>query len=289
MAEQKFVEWDDRFSVGIPLVDSQHKQLIVMTNALYLACSYNTAAAKAQFQNTVHQAVAYVKYHFSTEEQIMEKTAYPGMADHKKQHADFVQTVFDNVKAFEEGKNFVPNQFVRFLKDWVLSHIAITDSKLGDFLIKLQKEGKLGKITMKKKTPDEPCTEKPIVLAVDDMKTQLAFFKQTLTRYDVFTCASPLQALEMISYMDVDLVLLDLAMEEMSGYEFLKRLKKDPRLKGIPVIVVSGNRSEEHIAASLKLGARDFIAKPAAPELVEAKIQAILAGSSPPVSPAAQR
>jgi hemerythrin len=122
-----------------------------MANKLYSACHYSNEAAKEQFKKTVHEAVAYVTYHFSTEEKIMVAVNYPGLSVHKKEHNDFTQEVLTQVRAFEEGKKFVPNLFVRFLKDWVLSHIAVTDSKLGEFLIMLQKEGKLGEITMKKK------------------------------------------------------------------------------------------------------------------------------------------
>jgi hemerythrin len=154
MSEQNIVDWNNRFSVGVSLIDEQHKKLVAMTNELYFACSYSTDFGKAQFEMTIHDAVAYVRYHFATEEKIMEKTSYPGLADHRKEHTEFIKQVLENVKAFQEGKSFVPNQFVRFLKDWILSHIAITDSKLGGFLIDLQKTGKLGAITMKEKTHD---------------------------------------------------------------------------------------------------------------------------------------
>ena len=269
-AVQKFVEWEDKFSVSIPLVDSQHKRLIEMTNQLHEACGYDTDFAMDQFKKTAHDTVVYVKYHFSTEEQIMEKTEYPGYAEHKKFHAEFVMEVIKYVASFEEGKKFVPNQFVRFLKDWVLSHIAIVDSKMGHYIAELQKTGKLGKITMKRK--NEAGTEKHIILAVDDSKTQLVQFKNILSMYDVFTCESPLQALEMIKNMEVDVILLDLAMVEMTGFDFLKQLKEDPEKRKIPVIVVSGNNSEKYITESIKLGADDFIAKPAEPKLLLKKI-----------------
>ena len=271
---QNFVEWDDRFSVGVPLIDSQHKQLLEMTNELYLACRYSSTSAKEQFKKTAHGAVVYVKYHFSTEEQIMEKTAYPEMGPHKKAHAEFVQKVLTDVASFEKGKQFIPYQFVRFLRDWILSHIAITDSKMGNFLLELQKTGKLGKITMKKKT--SAGAEKQIVLAVDDSKTQLAQLKQILPQYDVFTCESPVQALEMAKNMVIDIILLDLTMEEMSGYEFLKQLRKDPMLHTIPVIVVSGNKTEKFISAAARLGSNDFIGKPVEPEALLQKIKLLL-------------
>jgi len=149
--ENNFVVWDDKYSIGIPLIDSQHKELIALTNELYKACRYGDEAAKEQFRMTIHEAAAYVKFHFSVEEQIMQKAGYPDIVNHKKYHAEFVREVLGNVSAFETGKRFIPQQFARFLWDWILSHIAIVDTKLGSYLLDLQRTGKLGVIAMKGK------------------------------------------------------------------------------------------------------------------------------------------
>ena len=153
-AEQKIVEWEDRFSVGVPLVDNQHKHLIDMTNQLHNACLLSDDTAKEQYKKTVREAVAYVKHHFSTEEQIMEKTAYPGLVDHKKIHTEFAQEVLRNALFFDDGKKYIPNQFVRFLRDWVLTHVALIDNSLGNFLIDLQNRGKLFLITLDVKSQE---------------------------------------------------------------------------------------------------------------------------------------
>ena len=147
-SEQNFVDWEDRFSIGVPLVDNQHRHLISMTNELHSACQLSEYYAKEQFVKTVREAVNYVKYHFSTEEQIMEKTAYPGLVDHKRIHTEFAQEVLKNALYYEEGKKFIPNQFVRFLRDWILTHVAFVDSSLGDYLMELQDIGKLCIVTL---------------------------------------------------------------------------------------------------------------------------------------------
>jgi hemerythrin len=141
------VEWHDKFSIGIPLIDNQHKALVLITNKLY-----NAGSSDEQFAETIKEAVAYVKFHFSVEEQIQARTAYPGYEEHKKLHAEFIREILNHVVAFKEGKKFVPHQFVHFLKDWVLSHIALVDKKMGDYLTGLQRSGKLGDITLKRKT-----------------------------------------------------------------------------------------------------------------------------------------
>ena len=279
---QNFVSWEHRFSINIPLIDSQHKKLIDLANELHKACRYDTASAKEQFRNTIREAVAYVQYHFSVEEQLMTKTAYKEFAEHKKHHTEFIQEVLDNVAAFESGKKFIPNQFVRFLRDWVLSHIAIVDIKLGEYIVTLQNNGKLGDISMKGNT--ENGIEKKIVLAVDDSKTQLMQFKNILTMYDVHTCESPLQALEMAKNMAIDIILLDLDMPDLTGLEFLQHLQQVSGKQPIPVIIVSGNSTEKLILASKNEGAIDFIVKPVEPQLLIKKIQYQLADKKIPAA-----
>jgi hemerythrin len=137
------VEWDDKYSVGIPLIDDQHKELIRLTNELYQGCLGGDEEAQEFFFNAIHGAMDYVKYHFSAEEKILENVRFPKLAEHKKQHEDFVRQMVEDVKSFQGGKKFVPNNFVRFLKDWTLSHIAIADAQYATYIMNLKKQGRL--------------------------------------------------------------------------------------------------------------------------------------------------
>jgi hemerythrin len=137
------VEWDDRYLIGIQLIDDQHKKLIDLTNKLYAGCLAGDEDAQAYFMETVHGTVDYVKYHFTAEEKILEKVKYPALAEHKKSHEGFVKQIFDDVKNFESGKKFVPNVFVRYLKDWILTHIAVEDKQYAKYIIDLKKQGVL--------------------------------------------------------------------------------------------------------------------------------------------------
>jgi hemerythrin len=151
MKDNNIVEWSNRYSVGIDLVDDQHKKLIDMTNTLYLGCLHGDEAARSFFLETIHKAVDYVKYHFSTEEKIMERIDYPGFATHKTEHHDFVREIIQEVRQFQDGKSFVPNMFVRYLRDWVFTHMALSDKGYADYLIELKKQGKLYRFTIKPK------------------------------------------------------------------------------------------------------------------------------------------
>jgi hemerythrin len=151
MADENIVVWHNSYSVGIPLIDDQHKELINLTNQLYACCMEGREASKASFLQTVHGAVEYIGYHFSTEEKVMTRIGYPDYATHKKEHNDFVRTVVSQVEDYKSGRQFVPNVFVHFLKDWVLTHIAVCDKKLGEYLINLKKQGALKDLTLKVK------------------------------------------------------------------------------------------------------------------------------------------
>jgi hemerythrin len=140
------VEWDDKYSVGITLIDDQHKELIRLTNELYQGCLAGNDEAKKFFFKTVRSAVEYTKFHFAAEEKLLENVRYPQYAGHKKQHEDFVMQMVNDVKSFNEGKKFVPNNFVRYLKDWILSHIALMDTQYAKYILDLKKQGKLGDV-----------------------------------------------------------------------------------------------------------------------------------------------
>jgi hemerythrin len=140
------VEWDNRYLIGIPLIDDQHKKLIEMTNTLYECCLRGTKEARECFKEAARGTVDYVRYHFTAEEKILENIKYPDLRAHKKEHEGFVRKILEEVRDFEEGKNFVPVNFVRFLKDWILAHIAVEDKKYADFILVLKKQDVLKQI-----------------------------------------------------------------------------------------------------------------------------------------------
>ncbi|MDR1899118.1 MAG: bacteriohemerythrin [Treponema sp.] len=150
MADDVIVVWQDSYSVGVPLVDSQHKELINLTNKLHSACRKGQDFSKTVFLQTIRGAVDYVGYHFSTEEKMMTRVNYPGYPDHKKQHEDFVRVVVKEVDNFTNGGEFSPENFVFFLRDWVLNHIAHTDTKMGQYLLDLEKQGGLEGVSLQK-------------------------------------------------------------------------------------------------------------------------------------------
>ena len=148
MDDDVIVSWQDDYSIGIPIVDDQHKELINLTNRLYAACGKGREFSRAVFLQTVRGAVAYVGYHFSTEERMMTRVNYPGYPEHKRQHEEFVVTVAREVDNFNNGKDFSPKNFVFFLRDWVLNHIAHTDTEMGRYFLELEERGALNGVSL---------------------------------------------------------------------------------------------------------------------------------------------
>ena len=106
--------------------------------------------------------------------------------------------------------------------------------------------------------------KKPTILVVDDMTTTLLLLHDLLKdTYEVKIAKSGTKALEILeSPNDIDLILLDVEMPDINGYEVCKILKNNEQTKNIPVIFVTARNSEEDEEYGLNLGAIDYITKP---------------------------
>ena len=117
-------------------------------------------------------------------------------------------------------------------------------------------------------------TEKrPVVLAVDDVPDNLALVRALLRqRYEVRTAASGEQALAMVHSDPPDLILLDVMMPGLDGYETCLRLKADERFRRIPVLFLTARAEIEDEEKGFSLGAVDYITKPINPSLLLARV-----------------
>lgn len=113
------------------------------------------------------------------------------------------------------------------------------------------------------------------VLAVDDMQINLEILEAILSDEYIYSSAeSGAEALELMhGENQPDLVLLDLSMPGMDGFELLGRMRKDEILASIPVIFVTGETDQYSEEKGLKLGAVDYIKKPYNPDIIKVKIR----------------
>ena len=141
MTENAIVKWHSSFSVGIDIIDEQHMKLIELTNKLYNSCTSDEGKTKSDsiFLDVIHEIIDYVNYHFTTEEKVMNKSNYPECQLHKQQHEDFAKEVLAKVEEFNLHKINASPSFVHYLKDWVLNHIAVSDKKMGEHLLEINR------------------------------------------------------------------------------------------------------------------------------------------------------
>jgi response regulator RpfG family c-di-GMP phosphodiesterase len=126
-------------------------------------------------------------------------------------------------------------------------------------------------------------TEHGIVLVVDDEDATRLYVSRHLQQYyTVVTAVNGLEALDLLQTHVVTLVLLDLIMPGMSGYQLLERLKADPKLCSIPVIIISIADDLEEVTRCLQLGAVDYLFKPVNSILLKARVDACLKRSTLP-------
>ncbi|AWI54931.1 two-component system response regulator [Aquabacterium olei] len=112
------------------------------------------------------------------------------------------------------------------------------------------------------------------VLVVDDAPANLSLLAGLLNRlYRVKLAASGAKALEIARRDRPDLILLDVMMPEMDGYEVCRRLKADPATAGIPVLFLTAMSQVEDETRGFEVGAADFIHKPVSPPIVQARVR----------------
>lgn len=102
------------------------------------------------------------------------------------------------------------------------------------------------------------------ILVVDDSSTNIVLLEAILNGqgYQIETAQSVKEAFQIIKKEAVNLILLDLLMPKVSGYDFLKEIKSNNSTKDIPVIIVSAVSDPENRKKSIEMGALDFINKP---------------------------
>jgi len=123
--------------------------------------------------------------------------------------------------------------------------------------------------------PDAPAK----ILVVDDVEMNRDLLARRVRRlgHEVLMAADGVQALAVLRDQAVDVLLLDIMMPNMNGYEVLEAMAADERLRQVPVIMISAIDEKESIARCIELGADDYLPKPFDPLILQARLGASLA------------
>lgn len=115
----------------------------------------------------------------------------------------------------------------------------------------------------------------PKVLIVDDVDTNRFVLKDIISDmgYQPILTENGEQALKIVQKFQVKLIISDIAMPVMDGYEFCEKMKSDPETRGIPIIFISAFDDPTDVVKGFQLGGADYITKPFVPEVVKARVE----------------
>jgi DNA-binding response OmpR family regulator len=117
-----------------------------------------------------------------------------------------------------------------------------------------------------------------ILIAEDERDIRdLVAFTLRFAGYEVVTAANGEEAVQQASKENPDLILMDVRMPRMTGYEACRILKADPEMKDMPIVFLSAKGQESEIQTGLEAGAEEYLLKPFAPDQLTDRVKSILA------------
>ncbi len=124
------IEWDDKYSVNISIIDEEHKKLIGMINKVITAKQHSNNPE--ELLEILNEMIKFAHEHFENEEAYMIKFNYPEYQYHKEEHLAFsIKTLVYQSKVVG-GDYHTANAILEYLKLWLVNHIQITDKKYTD-------------------------------------------------------------------------------------------------------------------------------------------------------------
>jgi hemerythrin-like metal-binding protein len=128
-----FMTWNDKLSVGIAVIDEDHKKLVAMINELY--DGIREGHGREALGGIFDRLIDYTRYHFAREEKLFDETAYSGAKKHKKEHGDLIRVVLKAREEFQSSQVIAPSlEMMGVLKDWLFDHILGSDQKYAPYL-----------------------------------------------------------------------------------------------------------------------------------------------------------
>lgn len=115
------------------------------------------------------------------------------------------------------------------------------------------------------------------IVAVDDSSIVLKMLTKVLgSKYDMHVFNGGKRALQYLKSRTPDLIILDIDMPEINGYEMLKLIKEKEHLKEVPVIFLTSNNDKNHVVKAVAGGAKDYVVKPIDEDILMEKVRAAL-------------
>ncbi len=179
----------------------------------------------------------------------------------------------------QRGEDEISGDISRILEAVQRLSEIVSSGTVNQALISLQKPLDPQPVVREPQAPKRIThTDTGKILVVDDNESNRNMLSRRLERqgHRVRLAEDGKRALEMLREQDFDLVLLDVMMPEMDGYQVLEHLHADDKLRGLPVIMISALDQLDTVVKSIELGAEDYLPKPFNPTVLRARIGACL-------------
>ncbi len=133
------MDWIDDYTIGVPAIDNQHKQLVKTITRLQNALT--TPHLKTQISKTLKFIVDYSQHHFHDEEEFMATIGYPNLDTQKALHKKLIKEVRGILIQLKNKEPVNANDLINFLMTWLSNHILEEDAKIGQYIQRLQAKG----------------------------------------------------------------------------------------------------------------------------------------------------
>lgn len=263
-----YVQWSNRFELGVPFIDADHKALVGLLNRMH-----DTSRADGDLTDIggiLAALVDYTRYHFAREERAQEAAGYPDLDEHREQHARLAIEARRLFEAYRRDPGGIDiGDLLDFLSDWLLDHILLHDMAIKPYLLaNLQAvsaaEGVEFAALMNDGNPaDRVEWSKLSVLAVEDSRPfahVLHAILEVIGVNNIVVASSADEGLRLARENRFDLILADWRMAGGDGLDFVHRA----RTNGVtsPVVMLTGYVDESLEAAREGLAISEWLQKP---------------------------
>lgn len=122
------IEWKKEFELGVPDIDTEHRELIELINSTYSALQAQPESSN--IMAFLGEIFAKISAHFALEESIMRKYRYDGYLEHKQEHERLLDDIRDIMDDYEDGIMPSEGELSRRLTDWFSAHFRTQDARL---------------------------------------------------------------------------------------------------------------------------------------------------------------
>ena len=126
------IKWSNNLNIGVKEIDDQHLAFISLVNELLEAMK--NGKSKEVKGKILDKLIEYAFYHFTKEERILAKYNYPEIEQHKKEHEAFVDKLMKFQSDLNANKLTLTFEMIKFMNNWWLNHIRISDKKYQPYL-----------------------------------------------------------------------------------------------------------------------------------------------------------